>query len=724
MARIATLNFHWDTTNFGAVITAYALNRVLRSLGHDVRSLDFRPDLPRVRKKPANPEFDRFRRENIPTTDPVLTLADLRLANAEYDAFVVGSDQVWNPHIAGWYPDYYFLSFVSPEKRRIAAAASFGCVPTAKYSSAFLRASLGSFDAVSVREEAAAADLRRIGVRPTVLSDPVFGLDRADWTEVADRSAAAYDGSEVVWYSVNRSEVPKIESFFKRHEDVLGGRIRHLEAQAGIENWLKGISRASFVVTDSFHATCFAILFRKPFVVFIPGDAKAERMRGLLRRLHVPGRIYVRPEDTPPLEELMKPVDWSIAEEELPKMKEEISAYFKDALSAPEGARTGRVECCLKACDQMRKRVLRRLVLLAGCLPLLAGKFFLLRPFAPAKASAIKRTFRSRRDEFRGWKGILPRLRAYVAAARRPRMSRCLTAYALMASDQVRAESTSGGAFPVLAESFLDGGGLVAGAAFDARFRCRYELVSDRLGVERLRKTKYVKAELTREFLLGLETALRSGKEVMFVGIPCQVAAIAKRFGEFRSQLTLVDLICAGAPAQRYFHRYLDENWGVANVAAYDFRSKARGWKHRHNLIRIVLKDGREEFRTKKEDEFRQAMGLRYTQDEGCFSCPFARPERVGDLTIGDFWGAPTACDDGKGTSAVLVNTELGKALIARLCDGDLPLLREIDPELVFPLQPALRAPAQRGAGRDVFMREVRKTTIRKALEKARKGGR
>lgn len=721
MARIATLNFHWDTTNFGAVLTAYALNRLLAGMGHDVKSLDFKPDLPRVRKKPANPEFDRFRRENIPTTDPVRTPADFRLVNSEYDAFVVGSDQVWNPHIAGWYPDSYFLSFVNPGKRRISAAASFGCVPTERYSRDYLRASLGAFDALSVREEAAAADLRRIGINPTVLPDPVFGLDREEWRKLGDRSGIPYDGSEVVWYSVNRSELPKFDKFFEDHAGALSGRIRHLEAQAGIENWIKGISRASLVVTDSFHATCFAVLFGKPFVVFIPGDAKAERMKGLLRRLHIPGRIYTRNEELPSLGELMKPIDYRIAESELAKMRDELHGFFSAALSSPLGEAVERKRRCQVARTGMRSRVVRRLFLLAGYLALQAAKFALLRPFAPGKAAAVKRVFRARREEFRGWKGILARLRGYADDASRPHFSKSLAAYALMASDGVRAESTSGGAFTVMAAGFIADGGLVAGAAFDGRFNCRYELVSDEAGLERLRKTKYVKAELTREFFREMKSALASGKRVLFFGIPCQVAAVAKCFKRFRDQLTLVDLICAGAPAQRYFRRYLDENWGVENVLSYDFRSKAQGWRHRHNLIRILLKDGSEIFRTKAQDEFRQAMGLRFTQDDGCFRCPFAGPERPGDLTIGDFWGAPTACDDAKGTSAVLVNTERGRDLVGSLTSGSLRLLREIDPELVFVMQPALRAPAGRVNGRDVFLRELERCTLKESLAKAGK---
>ena len=720
MARVATLNFHWDTTNFGAVITAYALNRVLAALGHDVRSLDFKPDLPRVRKKPENSEFDRFRRDNLPVTDTVRTLADLRLVNTEYDAFVVGSDQVWNPHIMGWYPDFYFLTFVSPKRRRIAAAASFGCVPTEKFSADFLRSALAGFDALSVREEASAVALRQIGLEPKVLPDPVFGLGRDEWMEIANRSPSVYDGSEVVWYSVNRSEVPKFETFFARYAQQMSGRIRHLDAQAGIENWLKGIARASLVVTDSFHATCFAVLFGKPFLVFAPGDAKTERMRGLLRRLQISGRIFIHSEEIQSLEQVMAPVDYAHAERELSKMKDDLFAYFRWAFDRPVFPDGQKVLDVLKSIAAMRRRVFKRIALLACLLTMLVAKFAACKLFARTRAGTVKRTFRARREELRGWARILPRLRAYAAEGDRPQYSRSLAAYALMAVDDVRSRSTSGGAFSVLADSILADGGLVAGASFDSEFRCRYELVGDRDGLDRLRGTKYVKAELTKKFLQDLGAALRAGRKVLFVGIPCQVAAVGRMFSRRRDQLTLVDLICAGAPSQRYFRRYLDENWGCANVASYEFRSKAQGWKHRHNLIHIILKDGRELYRTKKDDEYRMAMGLRYTQDEGCFRCPFSRPERISDITIGDFWGVPTACDDGRGTSAVLVNTEMGLRLINRLDASRLSLLRKIDPEIVFPLQPALRATAVRNASRDVFLEEVKRSTIRVALEKAR----
>ena len=292
-----------------------------------------------------------------------------------------------------------------------------------------------------------------------------------------------------------------------------------------------------------------------------------------------------------------------------------------------------------------------------------------------------------------------------------------------MASDAIRAESSSGGAFTIFSCNILSRGGAVCGAAFDEDFRCRYEIARDEASLARLRGSKYVKAALRRSFLDEMRAALESGVPVLFTGTPCHVAAVRRMFACFADTLFTVDLICAGCPDQAIFDRYLEDNWGRANIAKYEFRSKARGWRHHHYLLHVVLKDGREIWRERGEDEFMTAMATGIGVSEGCFKCPFCTMDRPGDITIGDFWMVPEEMDDGKGTSALLLNTAKGAALFDAV-RGDFVKVSEYPPSILEQSQARLRSPRNIPPGRATFLRLTTGTcaTVREAADQALRG--
>ena len=292
--------------------------------------------------------------------------------------------------------------------------------------------------------------------------------------------------------------------------------------------------------------------------------------------------------------------------------------------------------------------------------------------------------------------------------------------FAAMADDGIRAESSSGGAFTVLARSVLARGGVICGATFDEGFRCRCEIAKDEASLARLRGSKYVKAVMTADFIRRAREILESGRPLLFAGTPCQVAAVKRMFARLADSLFTVDLICAGCPGQDLFDRYLDDNWGRANVAKYEFRSKARGWRHHHYLLHVVLKDGSEVWREKGEDEYMTAMSSGLGLSAGCLNCPFCSMDRPGDLTIGDFWRVPEDMDDGKGTSAILINTEKGRGLFESVRPA-FAKTAEYPPSCIEERQARLRTPPTPAAGRALFLKCIAsgmsvKDSVAKAL--------
>lgn len=278
----------------------------------------------------------------------------------------------------------------------------------------------------------------------------------------------------------------------------------------------------------------------------------------------------------------------------------------------------------------------------------------------------------------------------------------CQTCYAAMASDEIRAVSSSGGVFTVFARNVFSRGGAVCGAALDEKFQCRCEIAEDEVALARLRGSKYIRAAISADFLRRVRGILEAGRPVLFSGTPCQVAAVNRIFADCADSLFTLDLICAGSPEQKLFDRYLEENWGRDNVAKYEFRNKSRGWRHHHYLMHIVLKDGREIWREKGEDEYMTSMSSGLGLSGGCFNCPFCTMNRPGDLTIGDFWCVPEEMDDGKGTSAVLVNTEKGRVLFESVRPV-LMKVAEYPPSSIEASQWRLRTPPPYPSGRALF---------------------
>ena len=411
--NVAILNFHWEPVNFGAVLTAYALNKGLRDMGFEVRNIDFRTDLPRVHKKTPNANFDEFRRRHLPMTQRIESAGGLQSLNARFGSFVVGSDQVWNPNLTGWYEDAYFLSFADPGKRLVAAAASFGIDPAKVYGKRRLRVLLGAFDGLSVREESASRQMASAGLAVKAVADPVFLLGRDDWFALAATSPVPRADGKVVWYAVNRYGRTGLGAYFADNAAALEGRLAHLDASIGIEDWLSTISSASLVLTDSFHGVCFAVIFGRPFAVLLSKGPKSGRIRDLLSALGLSGRMFEDPSAMPPVAELERPIDFSNAHARMAAMRDELVAYLKESLERPIVVDAARIDA--------RRRALRELLRGEGALFLRRWARMLLSVVKLVVKSALCKNVKPdvedvqrRNNELHGRKSTIRRLRGYL----------------------------------------------------------------------------------------------------------------------------------------------------------------------------------------------------------------------------------------------------------------------------------------------------------------------
>lgn len=223
--------------------------------------------------------------------------------------------------------------------------------------------------------------------------------------------------------------------------------------------------------------------------------------------------------------------------------------------------------------------------------------------------------------------------------------------------------SASGGIATALGKYMLSVGGCVFGTCWDNGFNAVVSCMDTDEGIEKLRGSKYVKSFMAPDRFAEIAARLRKGP-VLFIGTPCQVNAVKRRFGDGDGNLFTVDLICHGTPDASAFASEL-KHLGKT-VSGYD-NIRFRG-NDEHNFLLSFWKDGECLY---ERDSWTQpyfvGFMLSANLSKACYGCRFARPERCGDITLGDFLVEGGKALEGNGNvSCVSVNTDAGKFLMDR----------------------------------------------------------
>ena len=248
--------------------------------------------------------------------------------------------------------------------------------------------------------------------------------------------------------------------------------------------------------------------------------------------------------------------------------------------------------------------------------------------------------------------------------------SPCYSAY--QKKMDVRKRSSSGGMFYTLAKHTLDQGGVVYGAAWTEGLHLKHIEAEDEETLERLLRSKYVQSD-TSEVYEQVKKRLDEGRQVLFCGTPCQVAAM-KSFlrGREYENLILVDVICQGVPSPAILKKYIDEVEAKYKTKIVDvtFRSKKYGWRCGLLLLLLLCADGRTIEIKYKRNTYYRAFLRNFFMRESCYGCQFKASGKgcFSDITLADFWRignkVPFKCDSYEcGVSAVLTNTPKGERL-------------------------------------------------------------
>lgn len=284
--------------------------------------------------------------------------------------------------------------------------------------------------------------------------------------------------------------------------------------------------------------------------------------------------------------------------------------------------------------------------------------------------------------------------------------------YATMAEDEVRMNSSSGGIFPLLAESILQDGGYVAGAVFDKDLNVKHIVSNDILEVKKMYTSKYVQSYIGGVFA-EIEKVLQSEKKVLFSGCACQAAGLRQYLKLDYPNLYIVDVVCHGVPSTGVYKNYLLEKGPIQEIS---FRNKKKlGWgsglvvKYDNQMEQVFSVSG---------NPYMSAFLNNWILRESCYDCQF-KSKKYSDITLGDFWGINQISDfeDGLGTSFVTLNTEKGVILFGGIINC-LKNSAQTDTSLAVTYNPCIASSVKRSKLRDVFFEFYNEKSLQSTIDK------
>lgn len=332
---ILTLPLH---SNYGGILQNYALQAVLKKMGHEVftincknnnslkykitsvfkriilrfvfRRKDITPVIPRweTPKETAiiQKETDLFIHDNIDLTESLFfPLRQDKIKKNNFEAYIVGSDQVWRPRYAPTLSNY-FLDFLknSVKEKKIVYAASFGSDQWEfkPKQTVIAKSLIKQFDAISVREDSAINLCRQyLNAEAVHLLDPTMLLSKEDYLTLLERNETKNSDGNLFVYVLDKSKEKQdiihqvsqdtgLKPFEIMPEKYPNAKIENC-IYPSVYQWIRSFNDAKFIVTDSFHGTVFSILFNKPFIAILNKERGGGRFTSLLKLFGLESRL-------------------------------------------------------------------------------------------------------------------------------------------------------------------------------------------------------------------------------------------------------------------------------------------------------------------------------------------------------------------------------------------------------------------------------------------------
>lgn len=279
-----------------------------------------------------------------------------------------------------------------------------------------------------------------------------------------------------------------------------------------------------------------------------------------------------------------------------------------------------------------------------------------------------------------------------------------ISTYAASAKDQEIIECTSsGGLATLLAQSVLDAGGVVYGCDGTDIHHVRHIRITESVQLQSIKGSKYVQSDISGIYKYLLKD-LKDGRDVLFIGLSCQVAGVKQFAKKEYANLYTIDVICHGAASQKMLSQdilYHKNRLNLSLIQKVKFRNKYFDEKFIPQIRYGLFFDGDNERYsfTGIDDPFTFGYGNNQLFRNSCYSCKYAKVARVADITLGDFWklGKDSALKDRLGVSLCITHTIKGEKLLKSITDKIDIEIRDIseaingNPQLVCPTTPSAK---------------------------------
>ena len=266
---------------------------------------------------------DSFYNKYVFHTEIITDMTSLS-KHIDYDAFIVGSDQVWRKKIASKYLPYFFFDHLQEiDKPKIACSVSFGTdtIELKKNEIAYYGKLYKLFTAVSVREKSGLSILKQMGwnnPKAIHLLDPTFMLSKSDYQDIIRASETERARGNLFCYILDMTKEKRNVIETISNEKKYTPFYITLNDNASIAQWLRSFDDAKFIITDSFHGLVFAIIFNKPFKLI------KNEFRGNARFDSIIETFNLKDNED---------IDWSKINHMINEFKTKFTHFFNDVLN-------------------------------------------------------------------------------------------------------------------------------------------------------------------------------------------------------------------------------------------------------------------------------------------------------------------------------------------------------------------------------------------------------
>lgn len=695
--------------NYGSVLQAYATQKVLDNLGLDNetfnidKNIDFKNGKKKFYKsqivnfaflkskfgmvwikiykklnktlkknlKQREEKFKEFRKE-FNLTKNFYTYKELKDASNNYSSIIVGSDQLWLP--VNVVADYYTLNWVKENVNKISYATSFGISEIPEKYRNLYKNFLNRIDYISVREESGCKLVENItDKKAKLVCDPTMLLTKQEWQELYGTKPIIKDNYIFCYFLGKNIEHRRFAERLKNETGYKIVSLNHCDEyvkysdrfaditpyDVGPKEFLNLIKNAKYVCTDSFHGTVFSLINNKEFFTFERYKNKNNkistnsRIYSLLKTMKLENRILKGNEEIQKI--INQKIDFKKVNVQIENFRENSKKFLVEALqsSIEEQKENEKIkhinfnyksECC-------------------GC--------------TACKSICPKGAITMQEDEEGFLYSIIDKekcincglCKTVCPIVQKRNNEKIQHAYIFQNSDEeIRKQSTSGGAFTAIAENIIEKGGIVYGAIFDDNFKVVHKGIDKKEDLYKFRNSKYVQSEIG-DCYREIKQYLDADRYVCFSGTSCQIEGLKNFLQKDYKKLLLVDVVCRAVPSPLIWRKYLDlRKEDYKNIKSIYFRDKYYGYKYSNFSI---YTDNKNNYHKGVEsDPYLRAFFSNICDRPACYECVFKKQNRESDITLWDCFNVEKynkKFDDDKGTTRILTNSDKGQQIIREI---------------------------------------------------------